>query len=98
MLLLSTVVLFLFLLENDKAFRLFMKHLRKLLLLPDCLLAEKVVADERRVVRVDADADTKYKEEVFVDLLFCSDNGLTAALVRILILTFGRVCRNFGDD
>ena len=95
---LQSTFLLLFLLQDDEAFRLFMKHLRQLLLLHDCLLAEEVVADERRVVRVDADADTKYKEEVFVDLLFCSDNGLTAALVRILILTFGRVCRNFGDD
>ena len=57
-LLLSTLHL-LFLLEDDEAFRLFMKHLRQLFLLPDCLLAEEVVTDERRIVRVDTDADTE---------------------------------------
>ena len=37
-----------------------MKHLRQLFLLPDCLLAEEVVADERRIVRVDTDADAEH--------------------------------------
>ena len=92
--------LFLFLLEDDEAFRLFMKHLCQLLLLPDCLLAEEVVADERRIVRVDTYADAKYEEEVAIYLLFCLDNGIAATtLIHALILTtFVCICGHFGDQ
>ena len=56
--LLRAVLVFL-LLEDDEAFGLLVEHLRQLLLLPDRLLVEEVVADERRIVRVDTDADAK---------------------------------------
>ena len=75
-----------------------MKHLRQLLLLPDCLLAEEVVADERGVVRVDTDADAKYEEEVTIHLLFCLDGGLAATLAHTLILTLAGIGCHFGGQ
>ena len=75
-----------------------MKHLRQLLLLPDCLLAEEVVTDERRVVRVDTDADAKYEEEVTIHLLICLEGGLAATFVRTLIFTLVGIGCNFGGQ
>ena len=89
----------LFLLEDDEAFRLLMKHLRQLLLLPDCLLAEEVVVDECRIVRVDTDANAKYMEEIAKYLLLCLDGGLAATtLMNTLTRVFVCIYCHFGDQ
>ena len=87
---------FLLFLQDDEAFRLLVKHLRQLLLLPDGLLAEQVVADERRVVRVDANADAEDEEKVAVQvrLHLAATAGAVGTHFHVIVSIGG----HFGGD